>query len=86
MLRRTADRQRFFDKARKQAQSNVAAMRENTLPIIATSSTCAFTLRDEYPISSMSITAIFAIGSSLPPAGSGNSWLPAGRYRCARCR
>lgn len=39
----------FFDKARKQAQSNVAAMRENTLPIIATSSTCAFTLRDEYP-------------------------------------
>ena len=24
-------------------------MRENTLPIIATSSTCAFTLRDEYP-------------------------------------
>ncbi len=38
------------------------------------------------PISSMSITAIFAIGSSLPPAGSGNSWLPAGRYRCARCR
>ncbi len=24
----------FFDKARKQAQSNVAAMRENTLPII----------------------------------------------------
>ncbi len=49
MLRRTADRQRFFDKARKQAQSNVAAMRENTLPIIATSSTCAFTLRDEYP-------------------------------------
>ncbi len=39
----------FFDKARKQAQSNVAAMRENTLPITATSSTCAFTLRDEYP-------------------------------------
>ncbi len=33
----------FFDKARKQAQSNVAAMRENALPIIATSSTCAFT-------------------------------------------
>ena len=39
----------FFDKARKQAQSNVAAMRENALPIIATSSTCTFTLRDEYP-------------------------------------
>ncbi len=39
----------FFDKAHKQAQSNVAAMRENTLPIIATSSTCTFTLRDEYP-------------------------------------
>ncbi|VGP63168.1 Anaerobic glycerol-3-phosphate dehydrogenase subunit C [Klebsiella quasipneumoniae subsp. similipneumoniae] len=39
----------FFDKARKQALSNVAAMRENALPIIATSSTCTFTLRDEYP-------------------------------------
>ncbi|RSV90845.1 anaerobic glycerol-3-phosphate dehydrogenase subunit GlpC [Klebsiella aerogenes] len=39
----------FFDKARKQAHSNVAAMRENSLPIIATSSTCTFTLRDEYP-------------------------------------
>ena len=49
MLRRAADRQRLFDKARKQAQSNVAAMRENALPIIATSSTCTFTLRDEYP-------------------------------------
>lgn len=24
-------------------------MRENALPIIATSSTCTFTLRDEYP-------------------------------------
>ena len=39
----------FFDKARKQAQSNVAAMRETPLPVIATSSTCTFTLRDEYP-------------------------------------
>lgn len=49
MLRRTADCQRFFAKARKQALSNVIAMRENSLPIIATSSTCTFTLRDEYP-------------------------------------
>ncbi len=39
----------FFAKARRQAQSNVAAMRETPLPIIATSSTCTFTLRDEYP-------------------------------------
>ncbi len=39
----------FFAKARKQALSNVIAMRENSLPIIATSSTCTFTLRDEYP-------------------------------------
>ncbi len=39
----------FFAKARRQAQSNVAAMRETALPVIATSSTCAFTLRDEYP-------------------------------------
>ncbi len=78
----------FFDKARKQAQSNVAAMRENTLPIIATSSTCAFTLRDEYPhLLDVDNSDLRAIASSLPPAGSGNSWLlPAGRYRCARCR
>ena len=39
----------FFARARKQAQSNVTAMRENSLPVIATSSTCTFTLRDEYP-------------------------------------
>lgn len=39
----------FFAKARKQAQSNVTAMRENNLPVVATSSTCTFTLRDEYP-------------------------------------
>ncbi|ADO47737.1 anaerobic glycerol-3-phosphate dehydrogenase subunit GlpC [[Enterobacter] lignolyticus] len=43
----------FIDKARKQAQSNTAAIRtaveEKKLPVIATSSTCAFTLRDEYP-------------------------------------
>ncbi len=39
----------FFAKARRQAQSNVAAMRETPLPVIATSSTCTFTLRDEYP-------------------------------------
>lgn len=39
----------FAAKARRQAQSNVAAMRQNSLPIITTSSTCTFTLRDEYP-------------------------------------
>nr|VUD34944.1 Anaerobic glycerol-3-phosphate dehydrogenase subunit C [Raoultella sp. NCTC 9187] len=39
----------FFAKARRQALSNVAAMRESALPTIATSSTCTFTLRDEYP-------------------------------------
>lgn len=43
----------FFDKARKQAQSNVTALREaissKGLPVLATSSTCTFTLRDEYP-------------------------------------
>ncbi|MBW9463038.1 anaerobic glycerol-3-phosphate dehydrogenase subunit C [Kluyvera sp. EC_51] len=43
----------FFDKARRQAQSNVASLREaiggKKLPVIATSSTCTFTLRDEYP-------------------------------------
>ena len=43
----------FTDKARKQAQSNVASLREaisgDGVPVIATSSTCTFTLRDEYP-------------------------------------
>ncbi|SNY63334.1 anaerobic glycerol-3-phosphate dehydrogenase subunit GlpC [Enterobacter sp. CC120223-11] len=43
----------FVDKARKQAQINTASLRkavvEKQLPAIATSSTCTFTLRDEYP-------------------------------------
>ncbi|MEX3020034.1 anaerobic glycerol-3-phosphate dehydrogenase subunit GlpC [Kluyvera sp. STS39-E] len=43
----------FFDKARRQAQSNVTSLREaigdKGLPVVATSSTCTFTLRDEYP-------------------------------------
>ncbi|MFU0869106.1 anaerobic glycerol-3-phosphate dehydrogenase subunit GlpC [Kluyvera ascorbata] len=43
----------FFDKARRQAQSNIKSLREaiggKKLPVIATSSTCTFTLRDEYP-------------------------------------
>ncbi|WP_432700096.1 anaerobic glycerol-3-phosphate dehydrogenase subunit GlpC [Kluyvera cryocrescens] len=43
----------FFDKARRQAQSNVTSLRqaivEKRLPVLATSSTCTFTLRDEYP-------------------------------------
>ncbi len=53
VLRRTADRQRFTDKARRQAQSNVTSLREaivdKGIPVLATSSTCTFTLRDEYP-------------------------------------
>ncbi|WP_225622253.1 anaerobic glycerol-3-phosphate dehydrogenase subunit GlpC [Musicola keenii] len=44
---------RFLDKARKQAHFNLASLDEaiNTrgLPVIATSSSCTFTLRDEYP-------------------------------------
>lgn len=43
----------FIDKARKQARVNMASLRnavvEKRLPAIATSSTCTFTLRDEYP-------------------------------------
>lgn len=43
----------FFDKAKKQAQFNVRSLEQaigtEGLPVIATSSTCAFTLRDEYP-------------------------------------
>ena len=43
----------FTDKARRQAQSNVTSLREaiveKGIPVLATSSTCTFTLRDEYP-------------------------------------
>lgn len=43
----------FFDKAQRQAQSNVTSLREaivdKGIPVLATSSTCTFTLRDEYP-------------------------------------
>ncbi|UNK60183.1 anaerobic glycerol-3-phosphate dehydrogenase subunit GlpC [Buttiauxella ferragutiae] len=43
----------FIDKAKKQAAINAAslskAVLEQGLPVIATSSTCTFTLRDEYP-------------------------------------
>ncbi len=46
MLRRTADRQRFFDKARKQAQSNVAAMRKTRYRSLPPPRPARFTLRD----------------------------------------
>ena len=43
----------FIGQAKKQAQVNIASIRESVLekemPVIATSSTCAFTIRDEYP-------------------------------------
>lgn len=43
----------FIDKAKKQAAINAASLRkavlEQGIPVIATSSTCTFTLRDEYP-------------------------------------
>lgn len=43
----------FIDKARKQARVNARslaqAINDRQLPVIATSSTCTFTLRDEYP-------------------------------------
>ena len=43
----------FIDKAKKQAAINAAslgkAVLEHGLPVVATSSTCTFTLRDEYP-------------------------------------
>lgn len=43
----------FTDKARKQAISNVESLHEaiavKGIPVIATSSTCTFALRDEYP-------------------------------------
>ncbi len=43
----------FIDKAKRQAKVNVASIRkaagEQGMPVLATSSTCTFTLRDEYP-------------------------------------
>lgn len=43
----------FIDKAKKQANINADSLRkavlERNIPVIATSSTCTFTLRDEYP-------------------------------------
>jgi glycerol-3-phosphate dehydrogenase subunit C len=43
----------FINQAKKQAAVNMASIREsvldNNIPVVATSSTCAFTIRDEYP-------------------------------------
>lgn len=43
----------FINQARKQARVNIESIRESVLeqkmPVIATSSTCTFTIRDEYP-------------------------------------
>ncbi|TAJ03304.1 anaerobic glycerol-3-phosphate dehydrogenase subunit GlpC [Pectobacterium versatile] len=43
----------FHDKARKQAHANINSLNEainqKSLPVVATSSSCTFTLRDEYP-------------------------------------
>lgn len=43
----------FINQAKKQANTNIASIRksviEKKLPVIATSSTCTFTIRDEYP-------------------------------------
>lgn len=43
----------FHDQARKQARINITSLDEainsKAIPVVATSSSCAFTLRDEYP-------------------------------------
>lgn len=43
----------FINQAKKQAQTNIASIRKSVIdkniPVIATSSTCTFTIRDEYP-------------------------------------
>lgn len=43
----------LIKQAKKQAETNVASIRESVLdrniPVVATSSTCTFTIRDEYP-------------------------------------
>ena len=44
----------FIDQAKKQARVNAESLHEAVLergiPVVATSSSCTFTLRDEYPI------------------------------------
>ena len=53
MLRRAADRQRVYRSGQKQAGVNAESLHEAVLergiPVVATSSSCTFTLRDEYP-------------------------------------
>lgn len=43
----------FIDQAKRQAETNLSSIRqavsEKKMPVIATSSTCTFTIRDEYP-------------------------------------
>ena len=43
----------FIDQAKRQAETNLSSIRqavlEKKIPVIATSSTCTFTIRDEYP-------------------------------------
>ena len=43
----------LIDKARRQGEVNISSIRksvvENKIPVVGTSSTCTFTLRDEYP-------------------------------------
>ncbi len=43
----------FINQAKKQAKTNIASIRKSVIdkniPVIATSSTCTFTIRDEYP-------------------------------------
>jgi len=43
----------FYNQAKKQAKVNIASIREsvleNNIPVVATSSSCTFTIRDEYP-------------------------------------
>jgi hypothetical protein len=70
-----------FLKARKQAQSNVAAMRENSCPSLPPHRPAPLRCAMNTRISWMSIITIFATGLSWPPAGSGVSWMPGGLCR-----
>lgn len=80
----------FTDKARKQAISNVESLREaiavKGIPVIATSSTCTFALRDEYPEVLDGTTPGCANISSWPPAGYGANWMQGKRCRLILCR
>ena len=58
----------LIDQAKRQGEVNISSIRrsvvDNKIPVVGTSSTCTFTLRDEYPTCSVSRMVMCAIASS----------------------